>query len=257
MILGVSHVVLGSTESARDRAVFEQAGWQVRFGEYGMPVFEGKKPFLSTKSAELSLVFLNAPGCAGLELVEYASPPMSGIQAPLQIVLPAAGLAPKALAERPSPLPGVLEIDIEGLTSPLWVCAAPPRPNLVIHHVTDLDAALRFWGDGLGFRRAKKSTLPAAAVLLEFPGLVPQWQASLLLLPGQARAAPPLLDGPGFRVLSMVSTQLERDRIRLFERGGAISSTGTMEECIGGKNMHLDLVQGPDGVMVELFQTVA
>jgi catechol 2,3-dioxygenase-like lactoylglutathione lyase family enzyme len=255
MILGVSHIVLGSTDAGRDRALFESMGWQLRFEQHHLPVFAGKKPFLCTASEELSLVFLNAPAGTPLELIHYSEPSPSDLPAPLQVILPKGACSDSVVDARPSPLPGVSELCIEGLTSPLWVSEEAPRPSLIVHRVTDLAAASRFWEAGFGFRRSSLTPPVPGAMLLEFPSLMPQWRAGLLLLPVQ-ESAPALLDGPGFRVLSMVSTQFERDRERIFEKGGAKASTGTMEEEIGGKPMLLDLIQGPDGVMVEIFQTL-
>ena len=255
MILGVSHIVLGSTDAARDRALFEPMGWQLRFQQHHLPTFAGKKPFLCTASEELSLVFLNAPAGTPLELIHYSEPSPLNLPAPLQVILPAGDWASRAAEVRPSPLPGVRELVMEGLTSPLWVSDAAPQPSLIVHRVTDLVAACRFWEAGFGFRRSGRPAPVPDAVLLEFPSLMPQWRAGLLLLP-VAETSPALLDGPGFRVLSMVSTQFEKDRGRIFEKGGAVASTGTMEEEIGGKPMLLDLIQGPDGVMVEIFQTL-
>ena len=249
MILGVSHIVLGSTNLERDRQLFESWGWQLRFEQHDIATFEGKRPFMCTSSDDLSLVFLLPPQGTPVELIHYAND-LPADPAPLQIVLPAGDLA----SETKTILPEVSELSIDGLTSPLWFSASAPQPSLIIHRVTDLDSACRFWEKGLGFRRSKQPSPIAGAVLLEFPSLMPQWRASLLLVPSEGPPARPLLDGPGFRVLSMVSTQFEKDRARMFEQGGAIASTGTMEEKIGGKDMLLDLVQGPDGTMVEIFQ---
>ncbi len=255
MILGVSHIVLGSSDAARDRALFESMGWQLRFEQHHLPVFAGKKPYLCTASQDLSLVFLNAASGTPLELIHYAEPAPAGLPAPLQVILPTGEWAGRAVDVRPLPLPGVSELWIEGLTSPLWVSEEAPQPSLIVHRVTDLDAASRFWEAGFGFRRSSLPPPVPDAVRLEFPSLMPQWRAGLLLLPVE-ETAPALLDGPGFRVLSMVSTQFEKDRDRIFEKGGAMGSTGTMEEEIGGKPMLLDLIEGPDGVMVEIFQTL-
>lgn len=251
MILGVSHIVLGSTNLERDRQLFESWGWQLRFEQHDIATFEGKRPFMCTPSDDLSLAFLLPPQGTPVELIHYAND-LPADPAPLQIVLPAGDLT----SDTQTILPEVSELSIDGLTSPLWFSSAAPQPSLIIHRVTDLDSACRFWEKGLGFRCSKQPSPMAGAVLLEFPSLMPQWRASLLLVPTEGPLARPLLDGPGFRVLSMVSTQFEKDRARMFEQGGAIASTGTMEEKIGGKNMLLDLVQGPDGIMVEIFQTL-
>ncbi|GEP42482.1 VOC family protein [Brevifollis gellanilyticus] len=253
MILGVSHIVLGSTDSGRDRALFESMGWGLRFEQHDVPTFPGKQPFLCTSSPDLSLVFLNAPAGTPLELIHYTQPAPADLSAPLQIILPTGDWLSHAVEVRPAPLPGVQEIVVPGLTSPLWISDEPSQPSLIVHRITDLGAATRFWEAGFGFRRSKQPPPLPEAVLLEFPSLMPQWRARLLLLPVR-ETSPALLDGPGFRVLSMVVTQFEKDRDRIFANGGALASTGTMEEEIGSKPMLLDLIQGPDGVMVEVFQ---
>jgi catechol 2,3-dioxygenase-like lactoylglutathione lyase family enzyme len=252
MILGVSHIVLGSTNLERDRQLFESWGWQFRFEQRDIATFKGKRPFMCTSSDDLSLVFLLPPQGTPVELIHYANELPPEHPAPLQIVLPAGNLA----SETKTILPEVSELSIDGLTSPLWFSSAAPQPSLIIHRVTDLEAACRFWEKGLGFRCSKQPSPIAGAVLLEFPSLMPQWRASLLLVPTEGPPARPLLDGPGFRVQSMVSTQFEKDRTRMFEQGGAIASTGTMELKVDGKDLLLDLVQGPDGIMVEIFQTL-
>lgn len=252
MILGVSHIVLGSTNLERDRQLFESWGWQLRFEQHDIATFDGKRPFMCTPSDDLSLAFLLPPQGTPVELIYYANEMPLEHPSPLQIVLPAGVL----LSETKTILSEVSELSIDGLTSPLWFSSKAPQPSLIIHRVTDLDSACRFWEKGLGFRRSKQAVPIAGAVLLEFPSLMPQWRASMLLVPTEGPSARPLLDGPGFRVLSMVSTQFEKDRTRMFEQGGAIASTGTMELTIGGKDLLLDLVQGPDGILVEIFQTL-
>ncbi|HCN31324.1 MAG TPA: hypothetical protein DIT64_21960 [Verrucomicrobiales bacterium] len=274
MILGLTHAVLGSADMTADRAFFETRGWQPRFVQEGIPVFAGKRPWMSTASQEVALAYLDSPGLPALELIAYSQPPPAGIAAPLQMIFPANRL-PEVAEENATPLAGVRARQYAGITCPLWVSDAAADQGCIVHHVRDMEAARRFWVDGFGFQVVEHGMgqgHPACAeqagrlfpmqpmqnaLSLRFPSLMPQWRARLLLLPCTDAPAPALLDGPGFRVVSMVSTKFGVDRARIFEQGGARASTGVMEEVIGGKKMLLDLIEGPDGVMVEIFQTLA
>lgn len=257
MILGASHIVFGSSSLDRELKYFEAFGWQHRFVELGIKTFEGKRGFMCTSSKTLSLAFLLPDSGIGVELIQYEK--MSTLQnpAPLQMVLNVREIMHEGVTKIVETiLPGVYELCVEELSSPIWVSFDEIVPSLIVHHVTDLESASLFWESGLGFRRAKMQMPVADSCLLEFPAILPQWRARLLLLPRVGVSPPPLLDGPGFRVLSMVSTKIEDDRDRMFRLGGAIASTGIMELNLNRNNMLLDLVQGPDGVMVEIFQTI-
>ncbi len=254
MILGLTHAVLGSADLAADRTFFESLGWRPRFVQEGIPVFAGKRSWMATASRELALAYLECPGLPALELIAYTEPPPADIVAPLQLIFPADRL-PEAGESEITPLPGVCSRRYGGLTSPLWV--SDLERGCLVHRVSDMEAARRFWVEGLGFQPEGAQDKMAGSLQLRFPALMPQWRARLRLLVSTDAPAPALLDGPGFRVVSMVSTQFEQDRARVMARGGVRASTGVMEEVIGGKKMRLDLLEGPDGVMVEIFQTLA
>jgi len=239
MILGVSHIVLSSTDLIRDKKTLESIGWRTQFDETGISTFQGKRPYMCTVSSEQELAFMIPPQGTPVELIYYANELPDHSDSPLQILLP----------------PPQGDVELDQLTCALQFSVSAPVPSLITHYVTELDAAIHFWQKGLGFQRSKQQSPIAGAALFEFPSPMPQWRASLLLMPTKAMVGRPLLDGPGFRVLSMVSTQLEKDCSRVFEEGGAISSTGRMELKVNGKDMILDIVEGPDGVMVEIFQT--
>ena len=240
MILGVSHIVLGSTDLTRDRKTLESIGWKTRFEQLGIPTHPGKRPFMSTQSTEQGLVFMQPPKGTPVELIHYADELPDRSDSPLQIVLP-----------RPQ-----THTALDHLTCSLQFATTAPVPSLITHFVIDLDAAIHFWQKGLGFQISKQTPPIAGAVLLEFRSPISQWCISLLLILSKARVRRPLLDGPGFRVLSMVSTQVEKDCARILEEGGAIASTGLMKLKVDGKDLLLDIIHGSDGVMVEVFQTL-
>ena len=240
MILGVSHIVLASTDLTRDRQTLESIGWKTQFEQRSIPTHPGKRPFMSTQSTEQGLIFMHPGQGTPVELIHYADELPDRSDSPMQIVLP-----------QPQ-----IHAPLGHLTCPLQFAATAPVPSLITHFVTDMDAASRFWQKGLGFKRAAAQDGPPGSLQLEFRSLMPHWRATLLLVSTKGPPAQPLLDGPGFRVLSIVSTHLVNDRARLFEQGGAISATGTMTLRVDGKKLVLDLIEGPNGVMVELFETL-
>jgi len=238
MILGVSHIVLSSTDLTRDRKTLEYIGWKTIFEQRGIPTHPGKRPFMSTQSEEQGLVFMQPPQGTPVELIHYADELPDRSDSPMQILLP----EPKTHAT------------YDRLTCQLQFSPTAPIPSLITHFVTDLNAAINFWQKGLGFEASKEPPPISGAVHLEFRSPISQWCISLVLMLAKAGVRRPLLDGPGFRVLSMVSTQVEKDCARILEEGEAIASTGMMKLKVDRKNLLLNLIQGSDGVMIELFQ---
>lgn len=260
MILGVSHIVLGSTDLERDRRLFEGLGWVTQFEQRGIPTHGGKRPFMSTRSSYQGLVFLQPPQGTPVELIHYADALSDASESPLQIVLPQPlnGTPSRHVQEVPI-WPGALAFHFPHVTCPLWFANPAPQPSAIIHHVTDMAGARRFWEGGLGFRNADTQT-PLSGVsgmtLLEYRSPVPQWNASLLLVPREGASTPGRLDGPGFRCLSVIASDVKRSAEDL-ERAGAVGSTGPMDLVINGKPLRLEVLEGPDGVFIEILGTSA
>ena len=238
MILGVSHIVLGSTNLARDRKTLESIGWKTWFEQLGIPTHPGKRPFMSTQSEEQGLVFMQPPQGTPVELIHYADELPDRSDSPMQIVLPQSQT----------------HAALDHLTCPLKFAAAAPVPSLITHFVTEMDAASRFWREGLGFKPAAAQDGPHGSLKLEFHSLMPHWRATLLLVPRKKQAVASLVDGPGFRCLSLVSSHLARD-VEVAFSAGANGSTGPLDLTVNGKLLHLDILAAPDGVMVEILQT--
>jgi len=256
MILGVSHIVLGSTDLTFDRALFEGLGWTTRFEHRGIPTPAGKRTFMSTVSRAQGLVFMQPPTGIAVELIHYADVLPDSSASPLQVLLP-----------RPMELEGYRRIDDVGdclgaeayeiprATCPLWFSRAAPVPSAIMHYVSDMDAAVRFWHDGLGFKRSPAGSVPPVPeTTLELRSVVPHWSATLRLVPLKGPPLPSLLDGPGFRCLSIIASNAERaaDDLR---RAGASASTGPMDLVIDGKPLRLEILRGPDGVFIEILST--
>lgn len=259
MILGVSHMVLGSTNLARDRRLFENLSWTTRFEQHGIPTPAGKRPFMSTSSPAQALVFMQPPQGTPVELIHYADLLPDASASPLQMVLPVpARLDGFRRLGNILGGDGAAAYEAPHITCPLWFATDAPVPTTIVHHVTNLEVATRFWEVGVGFRRVPTPahSKESATATLEFHSVVPQWRATMRLVPHQGPPAPGLLDGPGFRCLSMVVSDPERaaDDLR---RAGASASTGPIDLVINGKALRLEILQGPDGAFVEILSTVS
>ena len=240
MIMGVSHIVLGSTDLTRDRALLESIGWKTQFEQRGIPTHPGKPPFMHTASATQGLVFMHPPQGTPVELIHYADELHDTTPTPLQIVLP----QPKN------------QTRLDAFTCALQFDPAAPVPSLITHFVTDMNAARQFWQQGMGFKPSVSAITKAETddVLLEFHSPLSQWRVQLLLRQHSGEETPGLVDGPGYRCLSFVSSNLARDRESVIRHGGT-RSTGSMDLTIADKPLRMELFQAPDGVMIELLES--
>ena len=73
MLLGVSHIVLYSTDFDRDLAALSSWGYTEAFRESDHPCAREKSRLVQGTPAAMSLVYLEAPRQLGIELVHYDS----------------------------------------------------------------------------------------------------------------------------------------------------------------------------------------
>jgi len=237
MILGVSHIVLSSTDLTRDRKTLEYIGWKTIFEQRGIPTHPGKRPFMSTQSEEQGLVFMQPPQGTPVELIHYADELPDRSDSPMQILLP----EPK------------IHANYDRLTYQLQFSPKAPIPSLITHFVTDIDVAGRFWQMGLGFQPAAAQDGPIGSLKLEFRSLISQWCATLLLIRREKVGIKNLIDGPGYRCLSLICNDMRSDSALLL-KAGIKDTTGIMELEINGKKFELEIFSGPDGAMVEFIK---
>lgn len=237
MILGVSHIVLSSTDLTRDKKTLEHIGWKTRFEQRGIPTHSGKRPFMSTQSKEQGLVFMQPPQGTPVELIHYADELPDCSDSPMQILLP----EPKTHAT------------YDRLTCRLQFSPTAPTTSLITHFVTDIDVAGRFWQMGLGFKPAAAQDGPIGSLKLEFRSPISQWCATLLLIRREKVGISNLIDGPGYRCLSLICNDIRGDSA-LLSKTEIIDSTGIMELKINGKQFEVQIFSGPDGAMIEFIK---
>ena len=140
----------------------------------------------------------------------------------------------------------------------------------VLHHtaiaVTDLEASLRFWRDGLGFelvmderfegdwpRLLRAPTTSLRAVFLGDPAQLDSGIVELVDL-GDVASPPAAADGPATAGVLVLSVMTDLDTT--LERLGAIGLGGTPRR-IEVAGVAMAVVTDPDGVLVELVDAGA
>jgi len=126
---------------------------------------------------------------------------------------------------------------------------------VITHFVHDLEEARRFWETGVGFTSCPSRPEYKNSARLTFHSIVPGWCADLNLVQSALATGDTFLDGPGFRCISFISTDLDRDHEALMAAGGT-SATGQMVLRVNGKTLHVEIFTGPSGVMLELIRPV-
>jgi len=237
MILGVSHIVLTSTNLDRDRTVLETIGWKTEFDQRGLSTHPGKRCVMSTKSDEQGLVFMRPPQGLPVELIHYSDELEDGSASPLQITLPRTPHCDH----------------VTSLTCNLEFSATASVPSTITHFVADMRAARRFWECGVGFTPAPTQPAGDGIFALTFASAVPAWRAHLRLVETASPSQYAVIDGPGFRCLSVVSSDLTRDHDTVIAAGG-VAATGHMELDVNGKRLELEIIAGPSGVLLELLR---
>lgn len=258
MIVGISHIVRGSAALDADRRVFEALGWSVSFTERGLPTPDDKRPFMATRSNSQDLVYLRPSLGPALELIHYADViPLT--DPPVQLVLPLpADLSAVRDAETGDlvSLAGMgvgpmFSLTRAGLTGSLWFTPQHTQAATLIHFVRDLAQATEFWTKGFGFAPASPARTSPDWITLTTRSPLPQWRIAVTLVRRDDCCREWLLDGPGVRCLSFVSTARDVDG-RALLGAGAEPGTAVMPYTINGQRLDVQMFKGPDGLMVEL-----
>lgn len=256
MILGASHLTYSSAEPAEARRLLQRAGLTLDFDQRGVPNSPEKAPFLSpsARSAEtMDITYFKGALGPAVELVAYpAAGPATG-----------RGFSPLFALDLPASLsadPGFWE-SAPREAFPAAKTAAPAEQGIaaIACPVDAVDASLSFWKAGLGFSETARgaSGERGAWVALELPALLPQWRLRLVLFEDSRAFASedrtPTLDGLGFRCLSLLSSELEKDLARL-NQAGAAGRIDPFELTVNGKRLRAGMVRGPGLELVELIQ---
>jgi catechol 2,3-dioxygenase-like lactoylglutathione lyase family enzyme len=137
-----------------------------------------------------------------------------------------------------------------------WVGSSDAPPALFVLRVTAIEQALRFWGEGIGFRRV--ADVENRGQLLRLGSLVQAWRHHLLLIPGGKARPAGMLDDHGWNCVSLLVDDPIAVGRRLIDFGGSSLTPEirlpVMEEGgIASRELRVTFIRGPEGEIVELL----
>lgn len=263
MILGASHITLAATDLGADLAVLSQLGYGVRFIEEGIPSHPAKERFLSKPYKAHSLAYASAAKGLPIELVRYDTV----LSTSHGCMIPVFDQAMPAQAQR---LTGLHESDVpteQVTTAANPVLAALPRFGTPAYFssiadgngglvaveiaVGDIVGARRFWECGLGYRLTDDT---GDRLRLDFRSPMAAWRFTVFMRHETSSGGMTFLDSSGVACLSMICTDLSKDRNSILALNGLTESTGPFEATVNAQQLCFELFKGPGGVYVELFQ---
>jgi hypothetical protein len=261
MILGASHITLASTDLVADLAALAELGYKPRFIEENLPSHPAKERFLSQPYRLHSLALTGATTGLPIELVQYDKV----LTESRGCMTPVFDRAAPEGAERPQNVPGtIVARAIDGAppilaslprfrTPAYFSGAAGSKGGLVAVEIPaiDLVAARNFWEDGLGYRFTKDF---GDAVRLDFDSPMVSWRFAVLLRKDGGYSGETALNSRGMACLSMICTDLSKDRDRLLGIKSVVGSSGSFDGDVNAQRLSFELFEGPGGVFVELFQ---
>lgn len=266
MILGASHLTLASADIDADLRELAEIGYAKRFVERGMPSHPAKAPFLSRPFTSHDIAYATTAGGLAIELVRYgpALHEFLGSLVPIFRGAPPSGFDGSGTTQSLSRVVAdalkagnVAVGDLPPFGTPAcFVGSGVPQARLagIAVAVENLAAASGFWEGGLGYHRCGEGD---GWRHLTFRSPVEAWRLELILWQQPAVSHAATLDSRGAACLSMVCTDLQKDRESILVSGTAMASTGPFEIAVEGRPLNMELFCGPDHVFVELFQVAA
>ena len=218
MILGVSHLAVGSRDLNRDRKLLESQGWRTEFLDDDVRVHPFERPFLSP----------GHPGSQSLALLRHPT----GLPA-LELVAPV--LTSPAQAQR-------THLNFNEMAK--GVCHGTIK-------VPNPAETVSLFVDALGFGRRVGSAPDAAKLSLRRP--LPQWSMDLTIQEDGRASDLPMLDSEGWFVLALFSSDIPNDASRVQEHNVKAVTRPFMTE-VNGQQWTIVLCVLNSGFAVELLQ---
>ncbi len=257
MILGVSHIVLGSTAVGEDARFLGQLGYTPTFIAYSIPTAPQKRKYMIGHSNAQAIAYCRPEDGISIELIQYDDQLFPG-PSPCHLVFP---VLRRADLPEMSPAPllarawaasgrGTLKAAQADRFATALYWSESSGPSQLLMEVPDLDAARRLFESGFQFRTTDRGLGWCVCVRRS---LVRQWEASLLLVENSSAPVLASLDSAGFRCLSFLSSDLAVDRTEIL-KAGVLSSTGVFGLTVNAKPLQLEMFEGPRGLVVEVLQ---
>ncbi len=265
MIIGISHIVFGSSGIETDATFFHKYGYQIEFVENSHPTHFNKKKFMKSTSPSQEIAFLRKNNCISIELINYNISPSDSFS-PLHIVLSKKNS--DFVNEDNQKEKIKISLGIEGLRHLIFMYVKKmsayilfsldseenSRSTLLIF-TKNIIISKEFWIDKIGFSLEREDTFSSGErwAKLIFRSPIPQWNADLILCENPIIDTVNYLDDSGFRCLSVLTTNLKQEIGQKFN-GTTIDRTGIMELRVNNKPLRAEIIRSPEGIYIEFLQ---
>ena len=270
MIIGLDHLTLSANEFDSGIAFLEEVGFKVRFVNKDLLNHKFKKNYLREYSSLHDVVYLDGiAGGPAIEVIVHGKKDLDSNQEIQQNIFMSGNISSysesidsnearilKAWKPDCEQICGVdfgsFGISAYGIDNSMVAGAKVYCSTL---KVTQLDPALKFWVDMLGFKMVDeiRNTDDIRWAELVFPSGIAAWRLNLLIIEWPNNFPMSYLDDRGFTSFCFISTNISRDRDNLNAYPGVTMSD--IFKLNPGRNL-LDVCvgRGPNNELVELIQ---
>lgn len=263
-VLGTSHLCIAYDDALQPVFPPKPNAYAVKFLEADLLNPDQKRPFLRYWAPRHSMAFLTAPEGISLEMLPCHRGPA---EAPFgyQPILPVEDKVFRAFQADPhgcfEPVSAMLGQEVRsailGGVNALTVpadAAAGIRDGLhaVALGCSDIERSATFWTQGLGL---KKVPSVGSGRWLQLRSLSRSWDLTLLLYPLPSGTRRMYLDDAGCNCLSFLTRGHENWRAQRMQHG-ASEHGESFVIAVGGRQVQVAFLRGPDGELVELLNYV-
>jgi len=263
MAIGVSHITLSCENIEAGSKWLINSQGKIKFMHPDLDNPTAKRTFLRKYQTKHGMAFCQMSRGPAIELTRHSAA-LTHSESPYQVFWSA---PPKNINPEIQESPAYEKIWRESIKckkpvrstwlpfkAQIWfdMKADPIEPFIraVLLPVVDLNRAIAFWCNGLGFQMTEKGDGWAK---LFFKSMIKSWQLDLILAVGHPQTAHPFMDVEGFPCLSMLCTSIERASSKLSE-SNIKSTSGVFEINVNDKLLKVALFQGPNDEIVELIE---
>ncbi len=264
-ILGIDHVCVSCKNIQNDFKLIHELGYETLFTESNLEISDEKRIFLSQNHVNHDLVFLNSPQNVSIELIDHY-----GVSGNYNDVFSLVFDVPKKITLNFKLMDRdfICELLENELNSKISKKKIPEIQLTFYQKETDttyglsmliiknkcIDKASNFWCQGFGFRSIKSSIFNNLRYeILQFSAPIKQWSFKLLLIEEKSKKNIPNLDDLGCTCLSFVVNDI-KNFLEKLNNFGMMSIGKPYDVKIGGKEMRLVFLRGPEHEIVELIE---
>lgn len=257
--IGVDHVCATVRNTDMLAQNFADAGMEIAFHERNVAVAAFKAPVMRRLSPIHHMLLVRPKMGMLFEVIDHCTAP-SDQNGPFQVLFSTPSSSAAATPSSPVSMAVSQAFDVDAMPgyvpgSDIGCLAvayndAPKGVLGVVLSRGDLEAALSFWVDGVGFKETRRDPENNWS-LLKFTSPMPSWSHSLLLV-RDGDNAENQLDDNGWTCLSMLTTNMDDSRQRVLDSGGKIV-TEIYEVPADGKMLKLCFARGLTGELIELL----